>query len=148
MPNIFRTTNQVEKLDSFLLIKKLTLDILSKTNRRLLCWNVGSVRNRLKLDKLIQVLDDLNIDISCICETWFDSPHGTFSATIKNAGYNLVHAYWDNKSGGGVAIMYKATLLAKKGDSSSSRFTSFEYCSLLLNRTVSSKVLIVCLYRL
>ena len=43
--------------------------------------------------------------IACVTETWFDSKEGKFTATIKKAGFEITHAYRENKRGGGVAIM-------------------------------------------
>ena len=46
----------------------------------------------------------MNIDISCISETWFDADYGVFSTVIKEAGHKMCHAFRMNKSGSGVAI--------------------------------------------
>ena len=72
-----------------------------------MCWNVWSILNDEKLSNYLQVLEDNNIMIACITETWFDSKEGKFTATIKNAGFEITHAHRENKRGGGVAIIYK-----------------------------------------
>ena len=92
-----------------------------------LVWNVWSILNESKLQNFLQIVDDMNIGIACICETWFDSDKGVFSKMIKEANFCLHHAYREGKRGGGVAIMYKENLALKEGEASSSKFMSFEY---------------------
>ena len=58
-----------------------------------MCWNVWSVLNESKLDNLLQILEDFNVSVACITETWFDAEKGTFSGKIKNRGYDIQHAY-------------------------------------------------------
>ena len=56
-------------------------------------WNVWSIANDEKLNNLLQICEDQRIDIACITETWFDSKKGKFTATIKEAGYEIVHDF-------------------------------------------------------
>ena len=109
-------------------------------------WNVWSILNSEKLDSFLQVLDDNGIHIACITETWFDSRNGKFTSTIKNAGYDLVHSYRENKRGGGTAVIYKNNLLIKKGESSASKYESFEFSYTHLNDK-SSRIILICIYR-
>ena len=92
-----------------------------------LCWNVWSILNQTKLSNFLQIVEDLNVGIACICESWFDSKTGVFSKMIRDAGYELHHAHRESKRGGGVAILYKKQLVLKKGEGSCSQYTSFEY---------------------
>ena len=110
-------------------------------------WNVWSIANPEKLNNLLQIMEDRNISIACITETWFDKKTGPFSKTIRDAGYKLNHAYRENKRGGGCAIIYKEKLAIKDGDASSSSFESFEYANVTLTLKSGRKLLIVCLYR-
>ena len=80
-----------------------------------------------KLRCILQILNDQKISIACICETWFDAQKGTFTKTIKDAGYDLIHANREDKRGGGVAIMFNKSLKIKPGEASSIKFISFEY---------------------
>ena len=80
-----------------------------------MCWNVWSVLNGKKLLNLLQILEDYNISIACITETWFDSKTGTFSSVIKKNGFELHHAFREGKRGGGSAILYKSHLTIKEG---------------------------------
>ena len=67
-----------------------------------------------KLRNLLQFIEDSNVKIACICETWFDSQTGRHTAVIKEAGYEIIHANREGKRGGGVAIMYKESNKVKQ----------------------------------
>jgi exonuclease III len=114
---------------------------------KMLVWNVWSIAKEEKLGNFLQILEDRNISIACITETWFDRKNGTFSKTIKDAGFKLNHDFRTDKRGGGCAIIYKRNLLVKNGKASSSEFTSFEYSSIILTLKSRRKLLIVCVYR-
>ena len=113
----------------------------------MLVWNVWSIANEEKLVNLLQIIDDLNISIACITETWFDREKGKFSKTIKDAGFKLNHAFRKDKRGGGCAILYKKNLTVKNGNFSSSEFISFEYASITMTLKAGHKLVIVCIYR-
>ena len=95
----------------------------------------------------MQIIEDQDIGIACVTESWFNAKSGTFSQIIKRCGYELHHAYRKEKRGGGVAIVYRKQLMIKEGDASSEEFSSFEYASILM--TVHSKMclMVVCVYR-
>ena len=59
------------------------------------------------------ILEDMKISIACISETWFDTKSGKFSKSIKEAGYELYHAYREGKRDGGVAILYMKKMNVK-----------------------------------
>ena len=105
-----------------------------------------SILNDTKRSNVLQVLDDYHIEVACISETWFDSKNGKFTADIKEAGYEIVHGYREDKRGGGIAILYKKTLNAKPGEASSMKYMSFEFSSLVLS-TSRAKILLVSIYR-
>ena len=81
-------------------------------------------------------------------ETWFDSETSNLTKAIKDAGYNLIHTYRENKCGGGVAVIYKDNVKVKYGEASCIKFKSFEYSFVQLALLSKSKVIIVCIYRL
>ena len=97
-----------------------------------MCWNVWSILNEEKLENFMQIIQDNNITIACVTESWFDSKNGTFSQTIKRYGYELHHSFREGKRGGGVAILYKKQFMVKEGGASSSQYASFEYSYLTL----------------
>ena len=106
-----------------------------------------SIANAEKLSNFLQIIDDKQIGIACIAETWFDRKTGPFSKTIRDAGYEINHAYREGKRGGGSAIIYKKDLHIKKGEASSSDYLSFEYSWVTLSLNVGRKLIIVSLYR-
>ena len=109
-------------------------------------WNVWSILNPEKLQSLLQVLEDNNIQIGCINETWFDSHKGVFTTAIKNAGYGIAHSFREEKRGGGTAIIYKNNLKVKPGKTSSTRFESFEFSYVYLTLKMT-KILLLNVYR-
>ena len=100
-----------------------------------------------KLRNLLQIIEDSDVDIACICETWFDSQEGKFTAVIKEAGYDIKHANREKKRGGGVALIYKRKLNMKPGEASTTKYVSFEFSYCIL-KTIEAKILVVCVYRL
>ena len=114
---------------------------------KMLIWNVWSVANSEKLNNLLQIMDDKQVGIACITETWFDRKTGPFSKTIRDSGFDIHHAFRDDKRGGGTAIIYRMDLSVKKGEASSSDFSSFEYCYVTLTLNLGRKLMIVSLYR-
>jgi hypothetical protein len=114
---------------------------------KLLLWNVWSIANETKLNNYLQILEDMQINVACVTETWFNRKNGKFSKTIKDAGFKLHHAFREDKRGGGCAILYKKNLSIKKGEGSTVEFSSLEYISVTLSLKNGRKLLIVCLYR-
>ena len=112
-----------------------------------LSWNVWSILNESKLQNFLQILDEINVSIACVVETWFDSESGPFSRRIKEAGYELHHAYREGKKGGGVAILYKKKMKVKKGGACSSQNSSFEYAYITVSMNSNKKLVIICIYR-
>ena len=66
-----------------------------------ICWNVRSIGNEGKLNEIIQILEDNNYEMDFFTGTWFDSETSNLTKVIKDAGYNLIHTYRENKCGGG-----------------------------------------------
>ena len=119
----------------------------SSKKSAILCWNVWTILNVKKLQNFLQILHDKNIELACVCETWFDSKKGLFSKTIKDSGYELFHAYRGNQRGGGVAIFYKRHLGIKEGEESSSLYISFEFTYVTFAIPSNRRVVLVCVYR-
>ena len=76
-------------------------------------FNAGSVRN--KATAITDFLTDEKVDICAITETWLkDGTKDIVSyGDITPAGYKLEHIPREKRRGGGVAVIYKATLKAK-----------------------------------
>ena len=103
--------------------------------------------NEKKLMNFLQVIDDMDVEIACVNETWFDQKEGVFTKKIKDAGFEPHHAYRDGKRGGGVAIIYKSQLTVKEGNASTSGYESFEYAYITITLKSKQKVVILCIYR-
>ena len=119
----------------------------SSINTNIMCWNVWSIMNEKKLENFLQIIQDKNVSIGCITETWFDSLNGTFSQIIKRCGYELHHSFREGKRGGGVAILYKKHLMLKEGGASTSQYSSFEYVFVTLTLQSKKRLLVMCVYR-
>ena len=145
MSDTHRNAEENEENHSFL-SKKLIGDNLSSMNYKIIVWNVWSIMNEVKLNHVLQVFEDNEIDIGCVTETWFDAQKGKFTATIKEAGYKIMHSHREDKRGGGTAILYKSNLKVKPGKASSTKYQSLEYTYVYL-RNHSTKTLLLCVYR-
>ena len=106
-----------------------------------------SILNENKLQNFLQVIDDMDVEIACVNETWFDRKNGVFTKKIKDAGFEPHHAYRDGKRGGGVAVLYKSELTVKEGNASTSEYESFEYAYITVTLKSKQKVVILCIYR-
>ena len=69
-----------------------------------------------------------------------------FTTSIKDAGFEIVHAHREDQRGGGTAIIYTHTLNVKPGEISTSLFLSFEF-SYVTFTSEKSKILLACIYR-
>ena len=108
-------------------------------------WNIWSIINVEKLSNVLQIFHDNEIEVACICETWFDAKNGKFTTSIKDAGFEIVHAHREDKRGGGTAIIYRNTLDIKPGEASTCLYLSFEFPYVILT-SGSSKILLACIY--
>ena len=113
----------------------------------LMIWNVWSILNEEKLENFLQILDDKDISIACVTESWFDTKVGVFSHKIKEHGYLLHHAYREDKRGGGVAVMFKRQFMIKPGGASSSEYSSFEYSWIVMKQQSKRRLVLICVYR-
>ena len=111
-----------------------------------MCWNVWSILSERKLNNVLQIFDDNEIQVACVCETWFDAKNGKFTTSIKDAGFEIFHGHREEKRGGGTAIIYKKTLDAKPGEASTSKYLSFKFSNFILT-SAKSKIVLVCIYR-
>ena len=126
--------------------KLATLNLEEVCGLKLLSWNVQSLCN--KIDLILQVLIDENVDIACIQETWLSSDSNIITSTIKQAGYNISHVYRSEKRGTGVAIIWKDQLQSVKQicKTKPQNYVSFQYQCMVFN--FSPKLLIISIYRL
>ena len=110
-------------------------------------WNVWSILNEEKLSNFLQIIQDLEANLVCVNETWFNSKKGRFTHQIKEAGYLIYHSYREEKRGGGVAILYKEGLDLKPIETSVTKFSSFEYVLVKIKVSRKQTVVITNVYR-
>ena len=91
-------------------------------------------------------IEDKNLDVCCICESWLFSQNSPTTAIIKSHGYAIEHDYRDHKRGGGTAIIYKACYLVNKMTLPTC-FSTFEVTCVTVVSQTSKKVVFVALYR-
>ena len=56
------------------------------------------------------LLQDNNVDIAIVSETWLTDQANTTTATIKSYGFHITHDFRSDSRGGGTAVIYNATL--------------------------------------
>ena len=98
-----------------------------------------------KIHDFIPELQDSDTDIAVITETWLTAHKNTITAELKVAGYNIMHAFRDNKKGGGVAIVSKIGL--NLSGAKTHNFTSFESVSATLPKKCNGDIKFIVLYR-
>lgn len=84
------------------------------------------------------------MDIAFITETWLSSESSITTFAIKEAGYEIDHAF-RSKRGGGVAILWKPHIKVKCNLKSKS-YASFQYKNVILDGRVKTNL--ICIYRL
>ena len=58
------------------------------------------------------MLQDNNIDIACISETWLTENSNCTTALIKSYGFNIIHTFRSIGRGGGTAIIHRFNLIS------------------------------------
>ena len=74
-------------------------------------FNIHSVRN--KVEYIIKLLSEFQLDLLCITETWlFESDTGVIQSALPKtrALFHVPRSSWVNGRGGGVAVIYSQAL--------------------------------------
>ena len=98
-----------------------------------------------KLDDLIALLEDAGIDVAAITETWFTSQHNSYTAIIRDKGYEICHFNRDSQRGGGVALIYRNSY--KLNSTKTYSFESFECILVSISGTSSRPLNFIVVYR-
>jgi exonuclease III len=106
-------------------------------------WNVRSLNN--KVENVMNFLEDYNISIFFVTETWLTDQNNNTTARIKDRGYRVYHTSRNGKAGGGVGIIYKSSINLVKVFVNSE--TSFEVINAKLKLVDGSIVFCSCIYR-
>ena len=72
---------------------------------KVMLLNVRSLANNLKLHFILQTIEDNNIDITCVTESWLNEGHDHTLAILNMFGYDLSHTIRSNKRGGAVVLV-------------------------------------------
>ena len=72
-----------------------------------LLWNPCSLQS--KLSDFLALLDDEDLDIVAVTETWMTCQHNNVTAELREKGYSIYHFNRDGRRGGGVALVYKSS---------------------------------------
>ena len=101
----------------------------------------------MKVHFVLQSLQDNDIDVACITESWLsrEQGHNHTIATIESLGYNISFTSRSKQRGGGVAFLLKSKLqfveIKPQG-----RYTSFEWHGIQICGS-NSKYRLLCIYR-
>ena len=74
-------------------------------------YNCRSINN--KTVEVVEYLDDLDCDMCLLQESWLKQNDDSKLAEIEELGYKILSAPRNNRSGGGLAVLYKAFLNVK-----------------------------------
>ena len=97
------------------------------------------------MEDFIALLEDENLDLAALTETWFPSLHNSVTAQLDEAGYNIFHFVREQKKGGGVALVYKKSFKVKSSKTYS--FETFECIRVSISPHVSGPLNLVIVYR-
>ena len=108
-----------------------------------LVWNPRSLNN--KIESFVQQLEDNDIQIAGICETWLSSSTNYVTGYLRERGYSIHHHHRDSRKGGGVAIISADSISREQSKVHSYR--SFECVSTLFTGLHGQKLCYIVLYR-
>ena len=93
-------------------------------------------------------LQDYDIDIAFLTETWLTDRTNSTTATIKSFGYEIIHEHRHDSRGGGTAIIFKSLLKVRPINLGvSDIITTFGFISCCAKFTSDMDVLLLCIYR-
>ena len=106
-------------------------------------WNAGSLNN--KLSDLLALLEDEDLDIAAVTETWMSSQQNNITAELRDIGYNIFHFNRDTRKGGGVALIFKKDFKFVSGKTF--KFETFECILVSIACRTSAQVNFIVVYR-
>ena len=93
----------------------------------------------------MSLLEDEDLDIAAITETWMISQHSHITAELRDIGYNIYHFNRDVKKGGGVALIFRNTFKLISGKTFSSDY--FECILVTIACDTGRKLNVLVVYR-
>ena len=102
-------------------------------------WNVRSLSNNLKLNFVQQTLEDNDIDIACITETWLSPDYGQnyTVSELQSFGFKISLTSRKNRTGGGVGILVKKSIKFSSLKYTE-QYSSFEWNGMVLLLLIAS----------
>ena len=97
------------------------------------------------MEDFTALLEDEDLDLAAITETWFSSHHNSVTADLNERGYTINHFVRDQKKGGGVALVYKKLFNVKSAKTYS--FDTFECILVSISSILSGPFNLVIIYR-
>ena len=97
------------------------------------------------MEDFIALLEDEDLDLAAVTETWFPSYHNSVTAQLDETGYNICHFVREHKKGGGVALIYKKSFKVKSSKTYS--YDTFECIRVSISSHTSSPLNLVIVYR-
>ena len=94
--------------------------------------SVCDVKQAGKATVICDLIEDNDIDILAITETWLSINDSISTGRITPAGYQLLHFQRAHGTGGGVAVVYKSTFVARQLDTPNAK--TFELMGLHINQ--------------
>ena len=91
------------------------------------------------------MLEDSDIQIAAVSETWLTSSTNYVTGYLRERGYNIHHHHRDHQKGGGVSIIFADTISRDK--SKVYNYRSFECVSILFTGLHGRKLFFVAIYR-
>ena len=108
-----------------------------------LLWNAKSLNN--KIDEFVSLLEDADIDIAAVTETWLASQNNNTTSELSAKGYSIYHFNRDDRKGGGVALILKNNFKFIKGKTFGGE--TFESIAVSLAGPSSNMLTFVVVYR-
>ena len=110
---------------------------------KLMLWNAQSIKQKIPL--LNDFIEEHNIDVSLLVETWLKSSDTVEIGELENNGENcMLNAPREERPGGGIGALFRSNLNAKKQHSMSTK--TFENLETLFDIN-GRKITIVTVYR-
>lgn len=105
-------------------------------------WNPCSLQS--KLEDFLSLLEDRDLDIAAITETWLATQHSNLTSELNEKGYSIYHFNRETR-GGGVALIFRNTFKFVSGKTYN--FNTFECILVSIKVTTGENINFIVIYR-